>query len=389
MWDKRYVILPNDIECPNGIDVVIMKDATVEDRNQYLFWKEQEEMRSRMLDVPTEGQVFANARINGYWTDDDELILKEADDHIQYLEHELDRKGFAARKRQIEAQIESTKQKKLEVIRKETHLKSQTAEYLAHEIAATRMMLRLVRDSNDNAFWNDEAEFLETRNRYPEFIQYLLYQMLSEDVWEISTLREIARAPEWRMIWILERNNLSDLFNRPVGDLTVNQRLLIYWSRVYDSALEGVEPPEEYIINNDDKFDEWLANRDLDRKEKQETAKRKNTSYRHQEQIMVLDGEYVETCECGVGSQNGVPLGMRKQHASHCHFGTWREYTEQERDALASQFYSRNNMHMRKYLDKEQDKVLRNGVVKEQDLRDRNSRKILGANTNVTPIRRK
>jgi hypothetical protein len=389
MWNKRYIVVPDTIDGPIGVDAIILYDPTVEDRNNYLFHKEREEVRNRKLEVPTEGDVFAAAKKADYWTEDDELILREADDHIQYLEHELSKKGFPARRRQIESQIQATKEKQLQVKSKEVALKVQTAEHLAHEIASTHMLISLVKTLDDQPLWETEEEFVECNNQYPAFVQFLIYEMLSEGVWEIPEIREIARAPEWRMFWVLQRNNLPGLFERPVGDLNVNQKLLVYWSRIYDSALEGMEPPEEDVINDDDRFDEWLANRDLERKESKESARRPNSSHHHQEQMMVLDGEFVEECKCGLGHQKGVPLGRRQRHASDCRYGTWRNYTQQEKDALASQIYGRNNAAMRKYLVKEQDKVVRHGVVKEQDLRDKTSRKILQSNVNITPIRRK
>jgi len=388
MWDRRYVTVPEDWGVPPGMEVVILRDPTVKDRNDYLFWKEVEEVKSRKLNVPTEGSIFTDARAGGYWTDDDELILKEADSHIAYLESELDRKGFAARRRQIEAQIVNTKDKKDEVLAKENALKRQTAEYMAHEVSALKLLMRVACTVDNEPLWNTEEEYMECYNQYPYFIQYLLNSMLSEDSWDSKDLREVARAPEWRLLWTLQRENLPGMFNRPIGELNINQKLVVYWSRVYDSAFEGVDCPDEHILNDDDKFDDWLVSRDKERQEKSTAAKRPHASFRHQEQIVILDGDYIETCTCGTGHQKGVPLGRRTLHGEGCKFGVWRPYSEQEKEEVANQVYGRNNAHMRKHLDKEQDKVMRKGVVNEQNLRNQHSRKIMGANTNVRKLNR-
>jgi hypothetical protein len=383
MWDRRYVFIPKEIECPKGLDSIILRDAKLVDRNYYLFVREREEFVGRQEEVPTEGDIFASARQGGYWTEQDDLVLKEADSHIEYLKTEASRKGFAARKRQIEAQIEATKEEKAMVLEKERELKFQTIEYHSHAAAATALLYRLVDDVNGNPLWSSENDFVEFRDRYPALIMFLLHEMLSEGMLEIKEIRELARSPEWRLLWTLNRENLSSLFGRPVSDINLNQKLLIYWSRVYDSALEGVKPPDQETVEDDDKFDKWLANRDLEKDEEVLAEKRPNSALHHQEQYVVLDGTYVESCSCGVGTQKGVPHGLRKPHDNSCLYGTWRDYSQQEKDEIAAGMYSRNNTHMRRYMDKEQSRVQRRGVVKEQDLRDKTSRKILGANTNV------
>ena len=202
-------------------------------------------------------------------------------------------------------------------------------------------------------------------------------------------MSEVARYVDWLLLWTLSRENLDGLFNRPIADINFNQKLLIYWSRVYDSAFEDPKPPDQDIIEDDGKFDDWLANRDLERKEEKEGRKNKNSVFHHQEQMIVLDGEFIETCTCGVGPQNKVGLGLKKPHQVECLYGQWRPYTRLEKDELADQVYGRNSKNIRRYIDKEQDRVLRAGMVQEQHLRGTHSRKILGANTNVIPIHRR
>lgn len=387
MWDRRYVTIPDEYETP--VATVFLRDATVEDRNYYLHIKEVEEAKARKEGVKTEGEIFSEAKQAGYWTENDDLVLKEADEHIEFLRGEMDRKGFAARKRQIEAQIRETQAQKTEVEHKRQDLVALTADYHAHSVAVTALLRRVVLNLDGTLLWPTEEAYVEFRNLYPPVVQHLMHEMLSEGLWETAEIREIARNVEWRLMWSLSRENLNGLFDRPISDINFNQKLLIYWSRVYDTAFEDPKPPDQETIDDDEKFDAWLANRDLERKEEAEGRKNKNSVYNHQEQMVVLDGEFIETCTCGVGPQNKVGLGLKQPHAEGCKFGHWRDYTPREKEEIAAQIYGRNTSGVRRYLDKEQDKVLRAGMVQEQHLRDKHARKVIGANTNVIPIHRR
>lgn len=384
MWDRRYVRIPDDYDTP--VRVVLLRDATLADRNYALYIHETEEMMARKAGVSTEGEIFVNARKGGYWTENDELILKEADDHIQYLEHEASRKGFAARRRQIEAQIQETRDHKVEVECRQQNLMAATAEYHAHAVAVVALLQRLVLDLDGQLLWPTEEAFVQFRTFYPDATQFLMHSMLTEGIWETADIREVARNIEWRLFWTLSRENLDGLFGCSIGDINFNQKLLIYWSRVYDNAFEDPKPPPQDVLDDDEKFDDWLANRDLERKEEAEGRRNKHSVRNHHEQMIVLDGEFIETCTCGVGQQRTVGLGLKKPHAEGCRYGYWRDYTQQEKDDVAAQVYGRNTIGIRRYIDKEQDKVLRAGMIQEQDLRGQHSRKILGANTNVIPI---
>jgi hypothetical protein len=139
------------------------------------------------------------------------------------------------------------------------------------------------------------------------------------------------------------------------------------------------------VINDDERFDDWLANREKDRKEEAAVDKRKITPSHHQEQMVILDGEYCEDCSCGVGDQRGVGLGRKKRHADSCQYGVFREYTQAEKDAIAQTVYGRNAGPIRKYMNREHDAVAHHGTLKEQQLRgSKKAKQLLGINEKVT-----
>jgi hypothetical protein len=385
LWDRRCVVFPSDMEIPDGLEYVMLLDLTLEDRNRYIMVRDLEERKNRAMGVPTEGELLDNARAGGYWGDVETEIESHADEHLAFLEAEFNaKKKFKSRQNIIKKQIEDTIAKQEWVKRKRNDFRMNSAGYLAHEVASFSMLRRVAMKSDETPLFPDDQTFLRYKKEYPELVYFLLNEVITEGPLETHVLRQIARSPEWRLVWTLSRENLSSVFGRPSGDLTLNQRMVTYWSRVYDSAFESHEPPEHGTIDDDDLFDQWLANRDLG---ETESAKRDNAINCH-ERGQVLDGEYVEQCTCGAKMRNkGKYLGERERHAPDCLHGTWHRYTPEEKAVHSQRIYGRNSNHVRNLIDKEQEQVLNQGVVEEQDLRGKNTRQLLGMKSNVIPIK--
>jgi hypothetical protein len=394
LWDRRYIKIPNDIDVPNGITTLVMVDPTLEDKNYYLHVKacEAQACSEMEIPVPTEEDVFSSAREAGFWTEMDDKVIQETDEHIEFLESELARQKFQARKRSLNQQIEQARIKYNSVLQKKENLKLNSAEYLAHEHATFCLLQRIVYNLDGTLFWPTEQQFVRDKERYLPLVIYIAHEFLNEGTWSIADIREVARSGEWRILWASTKDNLVTLFNKNVGALNLNQKMLVYWSRVYDSVFEDPNRPDQDVISDDDLLDEWLANRDLDRAEKEkdlDVSKHKTTKD-HQEQMQVLDGYYVETCTCGASNVKVKGLGEKPMHAVDCPYGTWRRYTLQEKEELARQIYGRNTNRVRQLINSEQDAVESKGVIEEHHLRHRksNSRKILNPEQKIIPIRR-
>lgn len=389
LWNRRLIVFPPELEKPDSLDYVILKDFTLEDRNYYLFIRDLEERKARSIGVPTEGELMEKAREGGYWGKEEDDIESRADEHIAYLEGEFEaRSKFKSRQNIIKLQIDDANAKKQWVQAKKNTIRQNSAEYLAHEIACFKLLRRVVLDDNDEPFIADDKDFLFIKESYPILLYYLVQEMMNEGALDVATLREIARSTEWRLIWTLSRENLPAVFGREVGDFNINHRMLIYWSRVYDSAFESQEPPEKDIIDDDDRFDEWLADRDLERQDNDKN--RGSSTSHHQEQGRILDGEYIEKCICGMKQKNaGKGHGERLPHSNECLYGTWKAYSREEKESMARRVYNKNSKMVRKTLDAEQEAVLRRGVVEEQDLRGTKTRQLYGMPTKVVPIKRR
>jgi hypothetical protein len=387
LWDRRYVQIPAEYAKP-GYEYVIIKDMTTEDRNIHSFVRRRELESARKQGVPTEAELLAEAKKVGLWTSEDDLVMTKADEHIAFLEAEQKKQKFLARKKSLQVQIDAALEKKRLTQSKRNEYFIHSAEFYANEVAANVLVRRVVFDIEGRPLWPDDASFLHSKHNHINFLIYVTNEVLSEGILPIDEIREVARHPEWRLTWVLQRENLHTIFNRNIGDLSINQKLLIYWSRVYDSALESTDPPSLDIINDDDKFDEWLSNRELN--DKESSNSKRLGAKDHNERMQLLDGEYSETCNCGAKAKNvGKGLGERVPHTTTCPWGTFRRYTPQEREQIANQTYARNSDRVRSLLEHEQQTVIEKGQVEEHHLRGTKTRHILGMKTDVVSTHKK
>ena len=83
------------------------------------------------------------------------------------------------------------------------------------------------------------------------------------EIWQESLaseplVRSLSRCDIWKSIWANKGFGFSLFLNKPEHDLTINQRNLITWSRVYDNIQESLDCPSDKVIEDDDMLDGWF-----------------------------------------------------------------------------------------------------------------------------------
>ena len=73
---------------------------------------------------------------------------------------------------------------------------------------------------------------------------------------DISTFRRLARSDIWKNHWSAHQDNL---FPNAVVDWTDEQRTIVLFTRMYESARGSAECPPDAVFNDDDMFDGWMA----------------------------------------------------------------------------------------------------------------------------------
>lgn len=93
-------------------------------------------------------------------------------------------------------------------------------------------------------------------------------------------LREIARNDPWKSYWSIGKPNPFEI---SAYELSSEQRILVMFSKMYDSASEHPDCPSDKIIEDDDAFDGWMAS-ERNKREKEDSEKtiNKKVGQRHQ-----------------------------------------------------------------------------------------------------------
>ena len=89
----------------------------------------------------------------------------------------------------------------------------------------------------------------------PLSLFHALVRGLNEQQISAEQYRIIARTEPWRSYWGAGKENI---FGKSVADWSEEQKTLVLFSKMYDSAYEHSECPNEKVIEDDDLFDGWM-----------------------------------------------------------------------------------------------------------------------------------
>jgi hypothetical protein len=125
-----------------------------------------------------------------------------------------------------------------------------------------------------NQFLMAHSTYLDGKRvwRSYEDVDYILLNHLMEKVnaayISYDVIRELSRTDPWRSYWNASKTNL---FGKPVIKWTEEQKILVSYSKMYDSIFQNPECPGEAIIEDDDLLDGWMIklrrDREADRKQ--------------------------------------------------------------------------------------------------------------------------
>jgi hypothetical protein len=105
---------------------------------------------------------------------------------------------------------------------------------------------------------------------------------------DISLFRKLARGDEWRSYWSANKNKI---FNKPSTQWTDEQRTLVVFSKMYDSAKESPDCPPDPVFDDDDMFDGWLLVQHEKYKENKNTTvsdNKKNSKMSRAQEMFVV-----------------------------------------------------------------------------------------------------
>tara|TARA_A100001515_G_scaffold144720_2_gene149712 strand:+ start:977 stop:2032 length:1056 start_codon:yes stop_codon:yes gene_type:complete len=199
----------------------------------------------------TEEELLNEMRERGLWS-------KEDDDKIEGLQKDIDRlkvelfqnKNTKKLCSQIRTYLKAGKKQLNEVLQQKHVYSENSCEGITQLEKIKAFMGMCCYHSKDG------KEQLYDYEKVPVDHIAKLYgmQLLSE-----SAIREIARNEPWRSLWVMNEAKVFNLFaNNMEHQLTVDQKNLMIWSRMYDNVYESMECPTDDVIEDDDMLDGWF-----------------------------------------------------------------------------------------------------------------------------------
>lgn len=261
MWGAHFCSVQN------GLDrdvLLVIKPLSLRDRNFVEFIYDQAAEEARALEIITEIELRTRLKRAGVWDENNDKIISSTITRIKELKENLGL--LSGRKFHMTTSLINSYE---DTLKKELSRKSSffhiSAEQYASDARSNAIVYCSIYDDFDKRHWDTWDDFGKETDL--EFTRNVITKINDISIYSTKEIRVLARSPEWRFIWMAAKTNIETLFNKPLGDLDLNQKNLLYWSQVYDSVYEAYERPSDEIINDDDALDKWFDNQSKKRKQ--------------------------------------------------------------------------------------------------------------------------
>jgi hypothetical protein len=194
----------------------------------------------------TEDQSVEWMRSRNLWTDEDEEKTKQLKKDLDTLRVEI----FNNRnKPELRERIRKYIRAAEEALNKQSNKKSSFISNTCEGIAMVEKSCEFIKTCT--YYGGDKYDFDRLS---VEFVLHLFQEkMLSE-----KQIRDVARNEPWRSVWMLRDSNTYKLFSNTDRELSVDQKNLLVWSRMYDNIQESMDCPTDDVIEDDDLLDGWF-----------------------------------------------------------------------------------------------------------------------------------
>lgn len=266
--DREYFI--SRIRCgyyiirENGITLKIYTPTPEEEFEINEIYRDAYE-RAVYDDFKTEDEMLLWMRERELWTEED-------DDKIEGLKKDLERlkvEIFNARnnetlKEKIRMYIRTGEKQLSKQYEKKNSFQMNTCEGVALLEKSIAFLKRCT-------FLNGQLYDFESIQVDDLLSKY--YAMVLND----SQIRELSRNEPWRSLWVLNESNCVKLFSNDSRTLSIDQRNLLIWSKMYDNVQESIDCPSEDVIEDDDMLDGWFIVQRKKREKERAEAEMENT----------------------------------------------------------------------------------------------------------------
>ncbi len=257
-------------------------------------------------DIMTQEECFEWMIENELWTYEEELKVKEINKEIENLKINVYKKYNNSKLREsARIYLRAAEEGLRQMENKKNTYYGNTCEGIA-QLDKSMFLLESCSYIGCERLNPDSVELNDLLNKY--------YSLILKE----RDSREIARSEPWRSIWSLKETNTFSLFSNKDRELSVDQKNLLIWSRMYDNIQESIECPSEKVIEDDDALDGWF----IEQRRKNERDKAvgviedsiKNDKIKNSQEIIVFaDNKTDAETVCDMNSPNAKAIKKERK----------------------------------------------------------------------------
>jgi len=229
----------------NGFNIKILT-PTIEDEFESCEVYDRSYYEAMNDDIMTHEECVEWMMEDELWTYEEDLKIKQIIEEIENLKVNVYKKYNNGRLREsarIYLRAAENGLKKLE--NKKNSYYGNTCEGIA-QLDKSMFLLEACSYVGGEKIDPDSVELNDLLNKY--------YSLILKE----ADSREIARSEPWRSIWTLRETNTFKLFSNIKRELSIDQKNLLIWSRMYDNIQESMDCPSNKVIEDDDALDGWF-----------------------------------------------------------------------------------------------------------------------------------
>lgn len=235
----------------NNIPVIVAEPSPIDKvRANAIYAKE---FRSaELLGVRKEEDLLSILMKTGEWSKAEEDRLSKIPKEIEDIKVDIYNNFYNYKKQDgIKKTLDSLKHMEVELLRRRETYKSSTCEGIALSAKNRFLICAGAKTLDGTRFFAGSIDDYDN-DSIDLFIQDYFYQKIDD-----SVIREVSKHEPWRSIWSAGKYE-GAIFGTPSSLLSQEQRMIIIWSRIYDSIHESPECPPDVVLNDDDCLDGWL-----------------------------------------------------------------------------------------------------------------------------------
>lgn len=245
----------------NEIVYVYEPNPTEKVAAQSIYFEEYR--KAELLGVPSEEEILGSLKSMGMWNKILQDELDKIPKALEELKVELYNAYFQFKRREgIKKSLDSIRFREVELWKQRDILKYVTCEGFALTCKNRHLICSGTKRSDGSKL------FIKGYEEYPQneldiFINEYFANKINDNV-----IRLLSQEEPWRTIWNAGKNEGS-IFGIPSSLLSQEQKMILVWSRIYDSIYESPDCPPDEVIDDDDCLDGWMIlqsrNRQKDR----------------------------------------------------------------------------------------------------------------------------